>query len=72
MLQNFKLQIQPQEMSVSNFYNFTKPKYKKTVASSDLGPDPSAGLDSVGVIDQGFLGPSNHQQDQTMLRNFKL
>ena len=45
---------------------------KKTVASSDLAPDPSSGLNSGGVIAQGFRGPSNHQQDQKMLQNFKL
>ena len=45
---------------------------KKTVASYDLSPDPSSGLYYGGVIAQGFCGPSNHQQDQTMLRNFKL
>ena len=49
-----------------------KPTSRKTVASSDLAPDPSSGLDYGGVIAQGFLGPSNHQRDQTMIRNFKL
>ena len=49
-----------------------KPTYRKTVASSNLAPVPSDGLDSGGVIAQGFRGPSNHHQDQTMLRNFKL
>ena len=49
-----------------------KPTSRKTVASSDLAPDTSAGLDSGGLITQGFRGPSNHERDQTMLRNFKL
>ena len=49
-----------------------KPTSKKTVASSDLAPDTSPGLDSGGVIAQGFRGPSNHQWYQKMLRNFKL
>ena len=57
MLQNFKLQIQPQEVPVSDFYILTNPTYMKTVASSDLDPDPSASLDSGGVISQGFRGP---------------
>ena len=48
-----------------------KPTSKNTVASSNR-PDPSSGLDSGGVIAQGFRGPSNHQQDQKMLQNFKL
>ena len=34
-----------------------KPTSKNTVASSDMAPDPSSGLDSVGVIAQGFCGP---------------
>ena len=33
---------------------------------------PSAGLDSGGVIAQGFRGSSNHEWDQTMLKIFKL
>ena len=37
--------------------NITKPTSRKIVVSSDLGPDPSAGLDSGGVIAQGFRGP---------------
>ena len=45
----------------------TKPTSRKIVVSSDLGPDPSAGFDSKGLIDRGFRGPSNHQRDQTML-----
>ena len=44
-----------------------KTTYRKTVASSDLVPDPSVGLDYGGVIAQGFRGPSNHQRVQTML-----
>ena len=72
MLRNFKLQIQPQAVPVSHFYISTKPTSRKTVASSDLAPDPSYDLDSGGVIARGFCGPSNHQRDQTMLQNFKL
>ena len=45
---------------------------REIVVSSDLAPDPSYGLDSVGVLAQGFCGTSNHQQYQTMLRNFNL
>ena len=59
-------------MPVSDFSLLTKPTSKKTVASSDMAPDPSSGLDYRGVIAQGFRGPSNHQQDQTMLKIFKL
>ena len=55
MLRNFKLQIQPQAVPVSDFSILTKPTSRKTVASSDLDPDPSSGLDSGGVIAQGFL-----------------
>ena len=55
MLWKFKLQIQPQAVPVSDFSILTKPKYKKTVASSDLAPDPSSGLDSGELIAQGFL-----------------
>ena len=46
--------------------------FRNTIASSDLAPDPSSGLDSGGVINQGLHGPSNHQRDQTMLRHSKL
>ena len=35
----------------------TNPTSSKIVASSDLAPDPSAGIDSKGVISQGFCGP---------------
>ena len=35
----------------------TNPTSRKIVVSSDLDPDPSSGLDSKGVIDQGFRGP---------------
>ena len=37
--------------------NINKPTSRKIFVSSDLGPDPSAGLNSGGVIDQGFCGP---------------
>ena len=72
MLRNFKLQMQPQAVPVSDFSILTKPNSRKTVASSDLAPDPSASLDSGEVIAQGFRGTSNHQRDQTMLQNSKL
>ena len=49
--------------------DITKPTPRKIFASSDLAPDPSFGIDSGWVIAQGFLGPSNHRRDQTMLRN---
>ena len=57
MLLNFKLQMQPQAVPVSDFSILTKPTSRKTVVSSDLDPDPSAGIDSGRVIDQVFLGP---------------
>ena len=57
MFRNFKLQIQSQSVSVSHFSILTKPIYSKTVASSDMAPDPSSGLDSGGVVAQGFIGP---------------
>ena len=72
MIRSFKLQIQPQAVPVSDISILTKPTFRKIVVSSDLDPDTSAGLNSEEVIAQVFRGPSNHQQDQTMLRNFKL
>ena len=72
MLQNSKLQMQPQAVPVSDFSILTNPTSRKTVASSDLDNDPSPGLDSVWVISQGFRGPSSHQWNQTILQNFKL
>ena len=42
-------------MPVSDFSILTKPTSKNTVASSDLAPNPLSGLDSRGVIAQGFL-----------------
>ena len=59
-------------MPVSDFSILTKPTSRKTVASSDLAPDPSSGLDSGVAIAPGFRGPYNHQWDQSMLRIFKL
>ena len=55
MLQNFKLQIQPQAVPVSDFSILTKPNSRNTVASSDMDPGPSSVLDYGGVIAQGFL-----------------
>ena len=72
MLRNSKLQMQPQTVSVSDFSISTKPTYRNIVVSSDLDPDLSAGIDSGGVIAQGFRGPSNHQQNQTIFRNFQI
>ena len=72
MLQNAKLQMQPQSVPVSGFSILTKPTSRKTVTSYDLAPDPSASLNFGGVIAQGFCVPSNHQRYQTMFRNFKL
>ena len=57
ILRNFKLQMQPQAVPVSDLSILTKPTYRKTVASYDLAPNLSAGLDSGGVIAQGFCGP---------------
>ena len=57
MLRNFKLQMQPQEVPVSGFSILTNPTSRKTVASSDLNPDQSAGIYYGGVIAQGFRGP---------------
>ena len=36
--------------------DITKPTSRKIVVSSDLAPDPSASLDSEGVISQIFRG----------------
>ena len=52
--------------------DITKPTPRNIVASSDLATDPSADFNSGVAIAQGFCGPSNHQRDQTMLRNSKL
>ena len=60
MLQNFKLQMQPQAESVSDFSILTKPTFSKILASSDLVTYLSASLDSGGAIAEGFRGPSNH------------
>ena len=64
--------MQLQAVPIFDYSILTKPTSRNTVASSDLAPDPSAGLNSGGVISQGFRGPSNHQRDQRLLRNFKL
>ena len=52
--------------------SLNKPTSKMTVASYDLAPDTSSGINYGGVIAQGFCGSSNHQWNQIMLRNFKL
>ena len=60
MLRNPKLQMKPQAVPVSDLYILAKPTSRKIATSSDLDPDPSANIDSGGVIAQGFCGPSNH------------
>ena len=52
--------MQPQAVPFSDFSILTKPASSKIVISSDPSPDPSAILDSGGVISQGFCVPSNH------------
>ena len=52
--------------------DITKPTPRNIFASSEMAPDPSSGLDSGLVINQGFCGPSNHQRDQTTIQNSKL
>ena len=49
--------MQPQAVPVSDFSILTNPTSRKIVASSDLAPDPSASIDSGGVIAQGLCGP---------------
>ena len=49
--------------------DITKPASSNIVVSSDLDPDPSAGLDSGGVIAQGFRRPSNHDPHTSRFRN---
>ena len=68
MLRNSKIQMQPQAVPASDFSILTNPTSRKFVASSDLDPDPSADLDSGGVIAQGFRGPSNHDPHISRLR----
>ena len=68
MLRNFKLQMQPQAVPVSDFSFLTKPTSRKIVVSSDLDPNQSAGIDYGGVIAQGFCGPSNHEPHISRLR----
>ena len=46
-------------LNVMHLHN-NKPTSRKTVASSDLATDPSAGLDYGGAIAQGFRRPSNN------------
>ena len=71
-IQYYKLQMQHQAVPVSDISILTNPTSRKTVVSYDLAPDFSTSLNFGGVITQGFHGPSNHQQDQTMLRYPKL
>ena len=68
MLQNLKLQMQPQLVPVSDFSILTKPTSRMFVASSDLTPYPLDNLDSRGVIAQGFCGPYNHDPHISRLR----
>ena len=60
MLQNSKLQMQPQAVPVSYFSILIKPTSRNIIISSDLDPDLSASLNSGGLISQGFRVPSNH------------
>ena len=68
MLRNFKLQMQPQAVPVSDFSILTKPNYSKIFVLSDLAPDPSAGLDSGGVITRVFSETSNHDPHISRLK----
>ena len=63
MLQNFKLQIQPQAVPVSDFY-ISKVTYHNFLVSYDLGPD----LDPVKAITWVFIKPSNHEPHTSRLR----
>ena len=72
MIRNFKLQIQPQAVPVSDLSILYNPTTRKNVASSDKDTDPSSHIEYGVVIARGFCGPSIHQWDQIMLRNFKL
>ena len=60
ILQNFKIQMQPQAEPVSDLSILTKSTSRNIFASSDLATDPSVGLDSGRAIAQGFRGTSNH------------
>ena len=55
VLQNFKQQMQPQEVSVSDFSisNFT---YQNILVAADLDPD----VDPVQAISQVLIEPFNH------------
>ena len=63
MLQNFKLQIQPQAVPVSDFYIF-KVTYQNILVSADLDPD----IDPVQAIARVFSKPSNHEPHTSRLR----
>ena len=71
MLRNFKLQMQPQAESVSDFSILTNPISRNTIASSDLTPDPSAGyqanlFSSTSFVDN-ILSP---RQQLSKISNF--
>ena len=54
--------------------DITKPTSRKIFVSYDLSPDTSSGLDSEGVIDQGFRGPfiiNSSCHDFDKLTNYK-
>ena len=68
MLQNFRLQMQPQAVPVSDFSILIKPTSRKIFASSDLATDLSSGLDYGVAIAPGFRGPSNHDPHISRLR----
>ena len=63
ILQNFKLQMQPQAVPVYDLF-ISKLTYQKILVSSDLGPD----LDPVQEIARVFLEPPNHYPHKSLLR----
>ena len=63
MLQYFKLQMQPQAVTVSDF-SISKVTYQKILVSADLDLD----LDPVQEIARVFSEPSNHEPHTSRLR----
>ena len=68
MFRNFKLQMQPQAVPVSDLSILNKPNSRKILASSDMDTDLSPGLDSGATIAPGFRGTSNHDPHISRLR----
>ena len=64
MLQNFKLQMQPQAVPVHDF-SLSEITYQKILVSYDLGPD----IDPVQAINRFFIKLSNHEPHTTRHRN---